>query len=238
MQEIEQQYTERYGVTFKTVYGPAGGLAKRIENGADPDLFFSANFEHPQRLATAGKALPPVVFARNQLCVTGRAGLGLTTSNVLDKMLDPALKLGTSTPKSDPGGDYTWEMFSRADGLRSGSFATLSGKARQLVGGPQSPAVPAGQDAVRYFFRQHEADMFVGYCSAQSRSRADDVEKVALPAGLEVEADYGLVVLNASRQAAALRFALFVLTPGAQATFAAYGFQPVSDAAKTLARSK
>ena len=231
LQEVERQYTAHYGITFKTVYGPSGVLAKRIESGEVPDLFLSADFDHPQRLAADGKSLSPVVFARNQLCVTGRAGLGLTTSNVLDKMLDPSLKLGTSTPQSDPSGDYPWEMFSRADAIHPGAYSALSGKALQLVGGPQSPAVPPGQNAVRYFFAQHEADMFVGYCSTQARSVKGDIEKVQVPAGLEVAADYGLAVPNAPQQAAALRFAWFVLTPEVQSTFAAYGFQPVGDRA-------
>jgi molybdate transport system substrate-binding protein len=235
LQEVERQYTAHYGTTFKTVYGPSGLLAKRIEGGEIPDLFLSADFEHPQQLAAEGKSLPPVVFARNQLCVSGRAGLGLTTSNVLDKMLDPSLKLGTSTPKSDPGGDYTWEMFSRADAIHPGAYSALSAKAHQLVGSPQSPAVPPGQNAVRYFFAQHEADMFVGYCSTQARPVEGDIEKVRVPANLEVAADYGLTVPNAPQQAAALRFALFALTPEAQSTFAAYGFQPVSDRASTAA---
>lgn len=230
LNDIERQYTARYGVTFDTVYGPAGGLAKRIEGGATPDLFLSANVENPQRLADAGKGLPPVVFTRNELCLFGRAGLGLTTGNALDKMLDPSLKIGTSTPKSDPGGDYTWIMFKRADAVRSGAYAALDGKAQQLVGGPQSPAVPAGQDAVQYFFAQHRADMFVAYCSSKVRDAHENVsgEKVRLPANLEVGADYGMLVLDTPKQAAAGRFALFLLTPQAQATFAAYGFKPAN----------
>jgi hypothetical protein len=68
LQEVERQYTAHYGITFKTVYGPSGVLAKRIESGEVPDLFLSADFDHPQRLAADGKSLSPVVFARNVQC--------------------------------------------------------------------------------------------------------------------------------------------------------------------------
>jgi molybdate transport system substrate-binding protein len=37
------------------------------------------------------------------------AGLGVTPTSLLDRMLDSSVKLGTSTPKADPSGDYAWE---------------------------------------------------------------------------------------------------------------------------------
>lgn len=236
LQAVEQQYKALNGTRFKTVYGPAGSLKERIENGARPDVFLSANLAHPQRLAEQGKALPAVIFARNQLCVVGRPGLGLSQDNLLDKLLDPALKVGTSTPRSDPGGDYAWQLFARAEQVRSGAYATLSQKARQLVGGPNSPAVPPGRNAVQYFFAQHQADMFIGYCSSQKPGGNADPAKVQAPAALEVIADYGLAVLKGApqQQAAASRFALYLLTPEAQARFAAYGFQPIGTPQKYL----
>ena len=34
---------------------------------------------------------------------------------MLAVLLDPQWKLGTSTPKADPSGDYAWEVFRRAE---------------------------------------------------------------------------------------------------------------------------
>ena len=50
------------------------------------------------------------MFTRNTLCAVATSQVGLTTANSLDKLLAPRIKLGTSTPKADPAGDYTWGM--------------------------------------------------------------------------------------------------------------------------------
>src|SRR5262245_31124587 len=91
--------------------------------------------EHPQALATAGKSGPVVLFARNRLCALVRPGLAVESATILDRMLDANVKLGTSTPRADPSGDYAWEVFRKADSLRPGAFAVLAGKALQLTGG-------------------------------------------------------------------------------------------------------
>jgi len=70
-----------------------------------------------------------VLFARNQLCALAKPGLTVTTATLLDRMLDASIKLGTSTPRADPSGDYAWEVFRKADKLRPGAFATLERKA-------------------------------------------------------------------------------------------------------------
>jgi ABC-type molybdate transport system substrate-binding protein len=43
-------------------------------------------------------------------------GFEVTTATLLARMLEPAVKLGTSTPKADPAGDYAWRVFAQADG--------------------------------------------------------------------------------------------------------------------------
>ena len=53
---------------------------------------------------------------------------------------------------------------------------------------------------------------------------------VDLPDGLAVGADYGLTVLKgpADQEAAAARFAMFILSPAGQAILARWGFTPVA----------
>lgn len=55
----------------------------------------------------------PVVFARNRLCALAAPGVEVTTETLLDRMPEPGVKLGTSTPKADPSGDYAWQVFAR-----------------------------------------------------------------------------------------------------------------------------
>src|SRR3977135_1517376 len=104
------------------------------------EVFASANMEHPQALAAAaGKSGPVVLFARNRLCALVGPGLAVEPATLLDRMLDPNVKLGTSTPRADPSGDYAWEMFRRSEKLKPGAFGALEQKALQLTGGPNAP---------------------------------------------------------------------------------------------------
>jgi len=50
---------------------------------------------------------------RNRLRARALPESGLTSDNVLERMLDPAVGIGTSTLVRDPGRDYTWMVFAR-----------------------------------------------------------------------------------------------------------------------------
>jgi len=135
--DVSKAFRAVSGVAVQGEYGPSGILEDEIARGAKADVFASANMTHPQTLAETGKSGPVVLFARNRLCALVRPGLGVTTANLLDRMLEPEVKLGTSTPKADPSGDYAFEVFGKAEGLRRGARAALQDKALQ----PQSPSV-------------------------------------------------------------------------------------------------
>lgn len=124
--------TQRIRIEF--TFGPSGTLRERLEDGEAADLFASANMEHPQALHDAGRSGPVQLFTRNTLCAFTRPDVNVTADTLLARMVDPAVKLGTSTPVSDPAGDYTWMMFRKADALRLGAYDTLSTKAQQLFG--------------------------------------------------------------------------------------------------------
>jgi ABC-type molybdate transport system substrate-binding protein len=192
---------------------------------------------HPQRLFAEGVGTRPVIFAMNRLCVTGRAELGLTQENLLDKLLEPSIKIGTSTPGADPGGDYAWQFFDRAETVRAGAKEALVKNARQLVGGPTSPKLPAGETAIHYYFTRHEADVFIGYCSSHTKigvgaEKPLDLRltRVEVPQALAVPISYGLTMLmtieEARRREAAYRFALYLMSPDAQRRLPEYGFLP------------
>jgi hypothetical protein len=70
------------------------------------------------------------VFTRNGLCAFPRLKVGLTLANFLDRLLDPAVRLGTSTPKADPAGDYTGSGFI-ADGVHPDRSRALTRKHRR-----------------------------------------------------------------------------------------------------------
>ena len=146
--EIAGRYHKAAGVEITTDFGPSGVLRQRIEKEERADLLTSADLGHPLALLKEGLATRVAMFTRNRLCGFAKPKVGLTTANFIDRLLDPAVKLGTSTPKADPGGDYTWAMFHRIEALRPGSFATLDKKAQQIVGGPNNNAPVGGKDPV------------------------------------------------------------------------------------------
>ncbi len=230
MTAVAKLYSQQTGQQIETVFGPAGLLLKRIENGEPADIFASANMEHPQKLADDGFATQPIILVRNRLCATALPEFKLTTENFLDRLLDPHVGLGTSTPKADPGGDYAWMMFAKAEKVRPGAQATLEKKAQQLVGGTNNPPVPKGQNAVKYFFAQKKVDIFLGYCSSHQATPDPEFASVELPAAVAVAADYGLSVVTREPKShdAAYRFALFLLSPQAQKIISEYRFTPVT----------
>src|SRR5215472_14743773 len=132
--EIADDFERASGFKVQTKFGASGLLKDEIAGGAPAEVFASANMEHPRALAAEKKAGPVVLFARNQMCVLARPGVAVTRMTLLDKMLDPTIKLGTSTPRADPSGDYAWDAFRKAETIKPAAFAALEKKALKLVG--------------------------------------------------------------------------------------------------------
>jgi len=133
--ELGQAFTAAYGIKVKAQFGSSGLLRERLERGEASDVYASADMGNPLALAKAGKAGPVVLFARNRLCAIMRPGLQVTPATVLATMLAPEIKLGTSTPKNDPAGDYAWQLFAEADKMQPGAGRVLEAKALKLTGG-------------------------------------------------------------------------------------------------------
>jgi molybdate transport system substrate-binding protein len=210
-------------------FGPSGLMRQKIEAGAEADLLASADMEQARRLAAGHPERMVVHFTRNRLCAIARVTVGLTSAGMLDRLLDPAVRLATSTPGADPAGDYTWAVFGRADAVRAGAGAILEAKAQKLFGGGAATPLPvAGKGAVEGIFLADRADVVLTYCSG-----ADAVTKevpnlaiVPLPPFLSVGPAYGTVLLNA--KPVTLRFSVFVMSEAGQAILKAHGFDPVA----------
>lgn len=210
------------------VYGPSGLLRARIEHGEKADLFASADLGQPQRLAAEGKGGPVILFTRNRMCLLARPALGITPANMLDRLLDPHVRLATSTPGADPGGDYAWAVFARADAVHPGAKAMLENKALKLVGGPGTKPLVQGHGAVAGVFLAGRADAMLGYCSsaAAAQREAPDLVSLPVPPALDVAPTYGMILLSDNPVAA--RFALFVMSEQGQRVLAQFGFAPVA----------
>jgi len=205
------------GNKVEAKYGPSGLLKNEIAGGAQADVFASANMEHPQALHDAGKGGPVLLFARNKLCALVKPGLQVDSASLLDRMLDPNVKLGTSTLKADPSGDYAFEVFRKADAIKPGAQAALEKKAQQLTGGPTSATPPPGRPVYGWHVAEGRADIFLTYCTnaAAAQREYSGQQSVMLPDALEVAADYGLTVMK-DAPAGAKAFAQFILSPSAR----------------------
>jgi molybdenum ABC transporter molybdate-binding protein len=225
LDQIAATYEKATGTHVVAKYGASGTLRQQIETGARAEVCASANMEHPLALARAGRSGPVVLFARNQLCALARPGLAVEPASLLDRMVDPDLKLGTSTPKADPSGDYAWELFRKADAIRPGAFATLSHKALQLTGAPTSVTAPSDRNLYGMLVAQGRVDLFLTYCTnALAAVRENPGQRmVALPDNLAVGANYGLTVMS-NASLSAYRFASYILSSDAQRTLANLGF--------------
>jgi molybdate transport system substrate-binding protein len=227
--ELRAAYKQQSGTDVKFTFGPSGLLKERIEKGEPADVFASANVEHPAAIAKAGLANPPRVFTRNEMCGLVSPKVKATPANLLDLMLDPAIKLGTSTPKADPSGDYAWLAFERAEKARPGSMTKLDAKALKLTGGKDSPAPKPNRNQYTEMVADGKADIFLTYCTNAVLAIKDEpaLQRVALPADLSVGADYGLAVLKRAGPTAQA-FADHLLSAEAQRIFATHGFMPVA----------
>lgn len=224
LDEVARAFTE---AKLEAVYGASGLLRERIAKGEPAEVFASANMEHPQALEKAGRGGPVKLFARNRLWGLAAPNLNVTGENLLERMLDPAVKLGTSTPKADPSGDYAWALFEKAEKVRPGAFQKLSSKALKLVGGPDSPQAPPNRTVYGMLLAEGKADLFLTYCINARQAHAENaaLRIVEVPAPLAVAADYGLTVMKGARPQAE-RFAQFILSRPGQNILEKHGFAP------------
>lgn len=225
--ELAATFEAGSAVPVQVVFGPSGLLRDRLLIGDSADLFASANMEHPRALEDEGLAGPVRRFACNSLCALAAPGLRLSSETLLERLLDPDVKVGTSTPKLDPSGDYAFEFFARAERRFPGARACLAAKARKLTGGPSSLPPPKDRSPYARLIEEGAADIFLTYRTNAllAKREAPTQQIVPIPDDLNVGADYGLAVLGGNE--AARRFADFVLSPAGQTILARLGFTPV-----------
>ncbi len=225
--EIVRAFEAKHqGLKVAEEFAASGLLRERIEKGEPAHVFASADVGHPARLEAEGRTTGKVaVFARNQLCAIVREGLHVAPAQLLDTLLDPGVRVGTSTPKADPSGDYAFALFAKAEAMKAGARAALEAKALQLTGGPTSQKAPAGKNQYGWVMASGKADVFLTYCTnaVLARKEVASLRIVDIPANLSVGAEYGMVVLkHAPDPATAL--VRYILSEDAQSILVKHGF--------------
>ncbi|WP_374706784.1 molybdate ABC transporter substrate-binding protein [Shewanella sp. MBTL60-112-B2] len=225
MNDIVTAYQQASNKDVNAEFGPSGLLRKRIEDGEKVGVFASANMKHPQTLQSAGQGDNVVMFARNQMCALAQPNVKIDSEGLLAVMLNPDVRVGTSTPKADPSGDYAWKIFAKADHLQAGATGKLEAKALQLTGGENSAKAPKGRNTYGWVMENKRADVFLTYCTnaVLAQKEVKELQVVQMPAPLAVGANYGLIVLD-DAQPDAWKLAMFILSEPGQTILADYGF--------------
>ena len=223
--QVARDFEAATGHKVSTRFGPSGLLRKRIEKGEPWEVFASANMKHPRTLEKAGKAGPVRMFARNKLCALAQADVAVSTATLLDVLLAPNIKVGTSTPKADPSGDYAWRLFEKADKVKAGAFKTLDAKALKLTGGPTSQKAPKGRNQYGWVMENKRADVFLTYCTnaVLAQKEVSGLQIITVPDALSVGADYGITMINGAPPVAG-QLADYILGDAGQKVRASFGF--------------
>src|SRR5690606_25720567 len=158
----------------------------------------------------------------NDLCVASTPTAGVTESNLLEVLAQPALRLATSTPVSDPMGDYTWQFFKKADQAKAGLYKIFDSKAMKLSGA----TAPAPGEKLPYVtaFEADKADAYIMYCTnaVTTKQSVKDLVITRIPDALNVRSSYGIGARPES--VFGQRFVDFVMSEQGQAILKAYGF--------------
>ena len=205
-------------VTVIFNFGGSQNLRTQIEQGAPADIFASANTKEMDALVTGGlvDADLPQVFLTNQLVVVlpGNNPAGITT---LEELGTPGLKLVLAAEEV-PAGKYAREIL---ENLNDSFGADYKGNVLANV--------VSNEDNIRQALTKvqlGEADASIVYLS--DTVAAPDLQKIEIPAEMNVIAEYPIAPLAASANSALVNeFIQYVLSPEGQTTLAKWGFTPV-----------
>ena len=229
-EDLARAFEKVHGIKVRPTFGASGLLKDRIVAGEAPQVFASANMEHPEALVAAGRAASVAAFARNALCVLATPSFSLQGKSLALRLLDADVRVGTSTPKADPSGDYAFTMFERnrvqrhrrsrlgggaeGQGPAADRRARLAGAARGTQRLRRARRRQPGR-RIRHLLHQRDrgaprACLPAGAGRAGDHQRLGPLRVVAARAGERRRADY----------------AQFLLGPKGQAILAVHGFAP------------
>jgi ABC-type molybdate transport system substrate-binding protein len=222
LEDIVAAYRAAGGEAFQGLYGPSGSLRERIEAGEKTDAFASASLEHLQILANSGFVEAPATFACNALCLVSRPELTFNATHFVDVLCNPALRLATSTPGSDPMGDYTWQLFRNIDITHPGAFERLDRKALRLSGA----RIPGENEPSPYLlaFKEDKTDVYIMYSTNALvlKQCMPELEILRIPDTYNVRCEYGIAAATGSDRGR--DFTAFARSAAGQGILRRHGF--------------
>ncbi len=190
-------------------YGPSGGLAKQINQGAPADLYVSANPKWMAYLIQEGAvaAAAHTIFAHNSLVFLGQKGLQV--SSLLD--LVKLERIGIGSPKIVPAGQYAEQALNEA------------GIYQQLISANKLVMAKDVRQALIYADRGETDGSFVYMTDARLANNATVLFEVPQQLYDRVSYPVGLTVQGKNKPGA-VSFYQFIASAEAKAIMINYGF--------------
>jgi molybdate transport system substrate-binding protein len=201
--EIGRRFEAEHGVSVAFNFLSSSDLASQIEQGAEADVFASADEVNMHRAVDSdyGNA-EPVVFARNTLEIVVPAGNPAGIQSLAD-LEDDGLVISLCNDEC-PAGGYAREIFDKA-GVRV-EADSLETEVKGVV-----TRVAIG-----------EADAGIVY-KTDVEAAGNEVEGIDIPAEMNVVAEYPIAALE-DESAAATHFVEYVLSREGRTVLRMHGF--------------
>lgn len=208
LDEIKLDFAKSTGIEVRTSYAASSALARQIENGAEADLFLSADLKWADYL----EAKVPVVKRRNllgnRLVVVVPSNSKLKLSSPDDLLAEDVKHLALGDPDAVPAGRYAKQAL-----IRLGLWERLRGK------------VAPAEDVRHALTYVETAAAEAGVVYATDAAISSKVKVIAeIPAEMSEPVRYPLLLLGGDGARSAEAFYDYLGSPAARRVFEKYGF--------------
>jgi molybdate transport system substrate-binding protein len=109
--EVAARFEKEHSVTVKLNLAGSGTLARQIEQGAEADVYLSANKNWMDYLVEKGKTKETAVFATNDLVLVSPIGRNFQFEKVDSLLMYTESKIAIGDPGYVPAGKYAMQVF-------------------------------------------------------------------------------------------------------------------------------
>ena len=215
LDEIASQFERATGIHVHVVYGSSGDLFHQIQNGAPFDVFLSANVEYPQKLQTAGLAVPKSYFeyATGKIVLVVRSDSRIDLNAGLRALLGRSVKkIAIANPEHAPYG-----------------VAAINALKKENLAGKLASKIVTGENisqAASFVIGGGADAGIIALSFALAPATRSQFRYKEIPAGDYFPIVQACVALNSSRQKdAALNFESYLQTKDIVEVLRRYGFE-------------
>jgi molybdate transport system substrate-binding protein len=214
--EVARTFEHKTGIHIRLTFADSGTLDSQIRNGGVFDAFFSADMDHPRRLAASGAAVRASVteYARDQLvlCVSPAVRVGSPPGDPLLLLTNKAIShVAIADPKPTVSGSIAEETIRRA------RIYDIAVRRKLLIGDDDSQ--------VAQYIRNGNADIALLPMTAARVYELWGTRMIPIAQNLYPPMRMGaLVVTHSKHHHEALEFLRFAASPDGRTIFRRSGF--------------